>query len=597
MSYDASIGTALFTRLGVYVGWWYELDAVKATLDGVLDNAIDAFNIKNAGASTDAPTEADKTAYGLISAEVRRQQDAIESLRHGVASLAGTFFGVNGKELLDAPYESATDVLDLLIDQMDDAGHKVEANVVSATSAAEDEDNSVLASDLLDLPDMGAPTQRAQRDCFSLVCADDATVDAEQWTLLSGRLGAFSGSLVTGTTADWEAAGLAGLIVHPAPAHDESGDTAAVGKVGGWTLSGAVRGGNVSADGRVWLRFNAKKTFAVEGDDLSQISWTPANLVFGADADVDGKVHVSVMKDPAGCEVLGGVRATLDPSGIIIDGAGPDNTHSGTLYAKVTQEINSDESRDYTVQLYSDATRQTLEASGTVTQIAVGDLPVTVDLTAQSGGVSGQVVLESFSSTQDGATDATILIRVPRYVARAYRSSARSEGDLVAEAISYEPSTGSVDADLNRVGVSGNIGSVGLNYIQDNAGIVVTPEFYTLDLFKADPDDSATGDDSIVARAGSLANLLTGSVQANLPLGAVNGSGLVDANVDLTADTVAAGDVVSVVVGYAKGDTFGFTSDWTDTGRFQTFLRDSFDRVFPAGTGSDVTFSDLLAGE
>ena len=505
MSYDDGIRDEVFEQLGAYVRWWYELDAMKGTLNGLLDDAIVAFNIIDAGEGSDRPSEADKVAYESFSAEVHRQQNALESLRCGVAGLVSGFLGLNVKDLLDAPCTSPNDLLDHLIDLMDDHDDRAEANTVARSAVTEDEDNSVGSSDTgFSLPALDAPTQFARDDVFSLACSDDATVDGEQWTLHSGRRGPFSGRIATGTEVDWEAAGISGLLVSAAPGRDAQGDAAAVAKVGGWALAGAVRGTHVAADGRAWVRFNAQQSFAVENDELAQASgWNLDDLVFGEDTDVDGKVYVSVVKAPSVCEVLGGTRASLDASSIVIDGADETNTADGTLYVKVSQVFNSDDTRDFTIELHRVASRDQLEASGSVENVADEDLPVEIALEAQSGGVSARITLSAFRSTQD-ETDATILIKVPRYRVRVYRSSGRSEEDLYAEGVSYVPSTGSVALDLYRPGGAGSsydAGDVTLNYIQDNETIELTVDFFTVDLLKADPDAGAT-DGGIVRVAG-----------------------------------------------------------------------------------------------
>ncbi len=607
MSYTDEIRDEIFERLGIYVQWWYELDAMKETLDDRLDDAIEAFNISHVTAGTDKPSEADKVAYEAFSAEIHRQQSTLESLRYGVANLVSDFLGLNVKDLLASPYSSPSDVLSHLLDLMDDNDDKVEQNevdlvVVGSDTVLEDEDNSVLEAEGLTLPTLDdPPTQLARNDCFSLVCSDDSTVGQERWTLNSGRLGQFSGQVVTGVETDWEATGISKLKVTAAPGHDEFGDTAAMGKVTAWDLAGAVRGTNIAEDGKVWVRFNALRSFDDDNDDLGQVSnWDLDDLVFGEDTDADGKVYVSVVKDPSTYQVLGGTKAVLDVSSIIIDLADDTNTDDGTLYVKVIQNVDTGgATRDFTIELYSDSARTQLEASGTAPDLTDEDLPVEIELTPETGGVDGVITLNEFNSTQD-ATDATILIKVPRYFVRVYRSASRAETDLYAEAVSYAPDTGSDTLDLylpDGEGSSYDVGEVSLNYIQDNEDIVLTVNFYTIDMYKADPDDTDTTDDDIVARAGSYTNLLTeASPTEGLTFYAVNNSGLSDVTLDLSDADVSAGVVAGAVVGYAAGDTFTFATSTEDNGSFQTFLRDTFNAVFPAGTGTEVTVSDSLAG-
>jgi hypothetical protein len=91
-----------------------------------------------------------------------------------------------------------------------------------------------------------------------------------------------------------------------------------------------------------------------------------------------------------------------------------------------------------------------------------------------------------------------------------------------------------------------------------------------------------------VARAGSLANLLTGSA-SDLPFFEVGGSGLRSASVDLAAVTVSGGYVASAIAGFANGDKFTFQTSATEDSRFQTFLRDNLGKVFPSvSSGNEI---------
>jgi hypothetical protein len=293
--------------------------------------------------------------------------------------------------------------------------------------------------------------------------------------------------------------------------------------------------------------------------------------------------------------------AVLDASGIIIDDADEDNTDHCTLYVSIQQSLNSDGSRDFTVELFNESDRggSDLVATGTVNDISDTDLPVEITLEAETGGVEGVITLNAFNSVQEGETDDTILIKVPRYFVRLYSAASRSEDDLVAEAVSYVPKvTGTEKLNLYVPGEessSFDIGDVNLNYVQDNEAIELTVDFYTIDLYKADPDDEDTTENDIVGRAGSLADLLTGG-ETDLTFYPVNGSGLPEVTVHVSDDTFDI-DVVSAVVGYAAGDKFTFTTSTEDDGRFQTFLRDTYNKVFPSADGTAVTIPDTLAGD
>jgi len=601
MSYDEAVRDEIFERLGTYVRWWYELDSMKETLDGLLNNAIENFNIANVAAGTDEPSEADKKAYQSFSAELHQQKDSLDSLRSSVVSMVSNFIVLNVKDLLNSPYASATDVLNELLDYMDDSDDSVEENTVSVSGVTEDEDNSVLAADGLALPTFGVPGQLTRDDQFRLVCTSDAVVDQARGPLYSGRFGQFAGQIVTGQAASWPASGITDLTVSVAPEHDEEGDTAGIAKISDWNLTGAVKGTNISEDGRVWLKFNDINVFSDENDELGQVSdWNLNSLTFGEDTDSDGNVYVSVVKEPGSCEVLGGTMAQLDASGIFIDNADETNTNNGTLYAKVTQQANTEDTWDFTVELYSNAARTQLEATRTITGVSkTADLPIEIDLVPELGGVDGQIKLEAFNSAVDGAEDNTILIKDQRYFVRVYSSVNRTTANLYAEGISYVPTTGTAGLDLYRPdadGSSDDVGDVTLNYIQDNENIVLSVSFYTIDMYKADPDGEDTTNDDIVARAGSYENLMT-SVEDTINFYPVNSSGLSDVSVTLSGtDDVEADDVVSAVVGYAAGDKFTFYTSTEDNGRFQTFLRESYEKVFPSASTTNATISDDLTG-
>ena len=579
MAYDSTIRQDVFKRMGVYIKWWYTLNDMKSTLDGLLSNAITEFELGT------SPSAEDKAAYEAFSIEIRRQKDELESLRQSVVNLVSSFFGTNVKALLSSPYSTPESVLDHLLDAMDDYDDQALQNTVAAdATVTEDEDNSVLAAAGLSLSFGVTASQLAQDDRFALTCVDDSVVDQERWTLESARLGQYSGEVVTAKAVEWAAAGITGLTIPQAPVREASDPSS---KVSDWKLSGAVRGGNVAADGRVYLKFAAAPTLTRENDELAQLtSFAFTTAVFGDESDIDGKLYVSLVKEPASSDVLGGVVAQISEAGLIIDGASASNTDNGTLYAKVIKATSSGTST-YTVELYKDAARSQKVATGSGSA-AEDEVPTDpIALAAYGGsGLTGKLTLAAFASVED-ATDESVLIKVPRYFVRVYRSSARGAEDLVAQGISYQPKPAS---SLSLTAASGftTAGTVSLNYIQDNEEIVLTGVFHTIDAYRADPADSATTDADIVARAGSLANLLTGSA-SDMPFFEVGGSGLRSASVDLAAVTVSGGYVASAIAGFANGDKFTFQTSATEDSRFQTFLRDNFGKVFPSvSSGNEI---------
>jgi hypothetical protein len=590
MAYDSTIRQDVFKRMGVYIKWWYTLSDMKSTLDGLLGNAITEFEL---GAS---PSAEDKAAYEAFSIEIRRQKDDLESLRQSVVNLASSFFGTNVKALLNSPYSTPESVLDHLRDAMDDYDDQVLQNTVAAdATVTEDEDNSVLAADGLSLNFGATASQMAQNDRFALTCVDDSVVDQERWTLESARLGQYSGEIVTATAVAWAAAGISGLTIPQAPIREISDSSS---KVSDWKLSGAVRGTNVTSDGRLYLKFGAAPTLTVENDELGQLtsfafSGSGKTAVFGDESDIDGKLYVSLVKEPASIDVLGGVVAQIAEAGLIIDGASDSNTTAGALYVKVIKANGTSSGSKYTINLYKEAARTTLVAHSTIDNVPEDTVPTDAfNLTADSG-ITGKITLSAFASVENG-TDESIIIKVPRYFVRVYRSSARSSDDLVAEGVSYQPKpAGAVD--LDPVGDFLTTGAVNLNYIQDNEEIVLSGVFYTIDAYRADPADTDTTDADIVARAGSVDNLLTGST-SDLPLVEVGGSGLRDASVDLAVVTVSGGYVASACVGFANGDKFTFGTSATDAGRFQTFLRDNFGNVFPSAASPGNEINEAWAG-
>ena len=580
MAYSTAIREDVFKRMGAYIKWWYQLNSMKSTLDTLLGNAITEFEL---GAT---PTAEDKAAYEAFSVEIRRQKDELESMRRSVVNLVSEFFGVNVKALLQSPFSTPEAVLNHLLDEVDDFDDRVLQNTVSVpATVTEDEDNTVLASHGLSL-DFGVDaTQMARNDYFALTCVDDSVVDQERWTLESAQLGQYPGEVVTGQTVDWGSAGIENLLIPIAPDREYQ-DTSE--KVSDWQFSGGIRGSNVTASGLVYLKFNSAPTLTKENDELAQLTSFDFSgaltAVFGDESDIDGQLHVSLVKEPAAIDVLGGTLAQISESGLIIDGANATNAPNGTLYVTVIKADGTTSGSKYTINLYSNAARTTLVAHKTIDNVSEDTVPTEAfDLTADVG-ITGKITLNAFASVENG-TDESILIKVPRYFIRVYRSSARSSNDLVAEGVSYQPKPASA-VDLAPVGDFLTTGTVSLNYIQDNEEIVLSGVFYTIDAYRADPDDADTTDDDIVARAGSVDNLLTGSA-SDLPFHELNGSGLTEGTVDLAAVTVSGGYVASAYVGFANGDKFTFATQCTVESKFQTFLRDNFGKVFPSVASSN----------
>jgi hypothetical protein len=183
---------------------------------------------------------------------------------------------------------------------------------------------------------------------------------------------------------------------------------------------------------------------------------------------------------------------------------------------------------------------------------------------------------------------------MPRFYVRLYKDAGRGEDALVGAGVSYVPS-GSVTVyrGTDPEPPSGTtMATVTLNYVQDNQEIVLTPRLYTIDMYRADPYDSETDEDDIVARAGSLTDLLSGNVVADLEFFAVNGSGLSDISLDVDDQEVSDGYLASAVVGFANGDKFTFETECTVESRFQAFLRDNFDKVFPATSSGNEEIPD-----
>lgn len=574
MSYDATVRDEIFQRLGVYVNWWYQLDQTKTALEDRLDEAVCDFNIRNVGGASDTPSDADMKAFETLSAEIHRQQQALDSLRSSVTAAVTDFLTLNVKDLLGSPDGSAQEVLDDLIHLMGNSGDSVPRNTVDVTTVEEGANNSVLhTTDNLTLPAMSdPPAQLARGDSFSLVCSDASTAGAEQWTLQSSLNGRYSGQILTGTAADWAAAGISNLLISEAPAH---GKQDASGKVSGWAIEGAVKGANVSADGRVWAKFNAAPSLADDEEGVHQLSgWSLSGAAFGTESDVDGQIHVSVVKDPPEATAT---HNTAVLSGISVTGDLDTYTDAGTLYAGVTKSGST-----YTVDLYSNNTRTTLVAHTSGTDLGE---PMTL-ISDSPSDLSGEVTLESYAGD-----DSTIQIRLPGYCVRLYRSSSRAAGDLVSEGISLEPTHSSLA--LNSAGIGAQTaGTVDLNYFTDDETITLTPGFCTVDLYRADPSAAGTTSSDVSARAGSRSNLLTGAA-TGLEFFAVNGSGLTG-TLDLAAVNVGSTHP-SAVLGYAQGDMFTFRTTSDDAGRFQTFLREAFNTVFPSAVSGQETISDALA--
>ena len=595
MAYGSVAREDIFKRLGTYIKWWSELEGMKDTLDSMLDNAIAEFELSS------SPTAADKEAYEAFSVEIRRQKEELESFRQSVVLLVSDFFGVNVKDLLDSPYSTPESVLDHLIDEMgdyDSGGEQVLQNNVTIDNVDEDEDNSVdIDNSLLDFG-MDV-TQMAYDDQFALTCIDDTVVDSERWTLESARLGQYSGEIVTGQSVDWEQAGIEGLDIPAAPiVEDQDSDN----KVSDWQLSGAIRGTNVASDGTAYLKFSGRGDLNnTLNDELGQIvirsfQQSGYTAIFGAESDIDGNMYVSLVQDPASPEVIGGVLAEVSTTDLIIDGADDSNTDDGTLYAKIIKTTSSSTST-YTIELYSNSDRSTgLVATATDDTSAEDDVPDNpIELIADnSSGLTGTIKLGSFESIEDG-TDSTIQIKIPLYYVRIYRSSSRSDEDLVSEGFSYTAygtayPTPPAGSDFETTGM------VAISYIQDNENIIFEDNFGRVDMYRADPDDPDTTEDDIVARAGGECpdNLLEDGV-ADLPFYEVNGSGLTDVTIDLAAVTVSTGYIAVASAGFTNDDKFTFSTTTDDDGRFQTFLRDNFGKTFPEASSGATEIDEAWA--
>lgn len=583
MSFDNR--DAIFSRLGAYVKWSGQLTNMKAELDpGILGVASSGFDLDATPSS-----EEDKAAYEAISIEAHRQAEDLESLRQNVVGLATQFFAGEAKSLLKSTSSTPQAVIDDLIRTMSENGNEVLENTVSSAPVTASQSNSVSLSSNISVNG----TQMARTDQFSLTCIDDVNVGQERWALESARLGQCPDELVTGSAFACQEAGV-DLTIPQAPAHDEV-DTS--GKVANWNLSGAVRGTTVAADGSVYLKFHEKPdSVVIENDDLNQLSAldfssTEGNLkaVFGEESDADGKLYVSVVKEPA--VVMGGAFAAISESSIDITGATDDNTNHGVLYAKVAR-TNASNNTSYTVTLYKDSSRTTVAvASGTSGTLPKNTIPSAAIELSPTSGLGGYVVLDAFfgNDTDGTITDDTIVIKVPRYCVRVYRSDSRSEGDLVSQGVSYVPAATDMYLNANSALTFQTKGKVTLNYLQDNENIIVSGVFHTIDMWRADPNPSvgAPRASDIVARAGSTATLLEDVGQINMRFYEVNGSGLTNASVDLTT-AVSNEETFSAKVGFAKGDKFTFGVTVSDQGQFQTFLRDSFGKVLPSAASGNL---------
>jgi hypothetical protein len=588
MAYNNTIRQDVFKRLGVYIKWWYELDDMKATLDALLGDASTSCTAIKEFKLGGSPSAEDKQAYEAVSIEIRRQKDELESLRQSVINLTSGFIGLNVKALINSPYSTPDAILDHLLDAMDDYDDQVLQNTVSIGDIIEDEDNSVKEADGLSL-DFGVDaTQKAHADRFVLTCVDATTVNNEHWSLESAILGQYAGVISTGQSLEWAEAGIAGLSIPAAPTREGSDVSS---KISDWKLGGAVRGSNVTADGRLYLKFAAAPTLTRTNDELSQLtSFSFSTAVFGTESDVEGKLYASVVKEPAVADVLGGVTAQILKTDLIIDGATSSNTDNGTLYAKVIKSTSSGTST-YTVELYKDSARTQKVATGSDTA-AEDEVPTAAIVLSQSSssGITGKLTLGAFVSVED-STDQSILIKVPIFFIRLYRSAGRDEADMVAQGVAYQPKPAGSVSISSATGYT-TAGTVSLNYIQDNQDIVLSGVFYTVDAYRMDPASAST--DDIVARAGKLSNLLTGAA-SDLPFFEVNSSGLHGVSVDVAAVTVSGGYTASAYAGFANGDTFTFETSASGSGRFQTFLRDNFGKIFPA-TSSGNEIDEAWAG-
>ena len=162
---------------------------------------------------------------------------------------------------------------------------------------------------------------------------------------------------------------------------------------------------------------------------------------------------------------------------------------------------------------------------------------------------------------------------------RLYKSSERTEDDLVAHADSaFDPNTGgtiSFTADND----SGITGTVYLQYAGDSETITYQPAFNLIN-FYSDSDR-----ENLVARAGHTS---TGTGLTIYEVGSSGISGTID--LDATGDD----SDITLTVGYSVGDYVDFETHSLEEGTFQSFFRDNIGQALPS-SGSP-TISDTLAG-
>ncbi len=407
----------------------------------------------------------------------------------------------------------------------------------------------------------------------------------EQTSQNEAAQGSGSGTLwpQTVTLTERNNSGLSGTVTVAGP--DETDTDEFVSKVLAWDMTGVVRGVNASAEGRLWLRFVGQVLALEEGDDLHQVeNWSNGIFHFGFDTDADGRGYVSVVKEPGTYEVIGGVTAHLDASAVVIDDADGSNTDEGTLYAMVLKE-NGTTGKKYTIQLFNNEDRAAGHkvAEGFVDNVTDGDFPLELTLDPAAGGVGASLTLTSFDSTLNG-TDSSIQIRVPRYFVRFYRSEGRAVEDLSCEAVSYEPNH--AELMLQPAPGHGMVIRTDLAYVQDNESIRLRLLHYPVDVYRADPAATDTTDADLVGRGGDMSSMQY--TDNTVDISPLNDSGL-SGSLHYSNQPFPVGLVMSAVFGYATGDAFSFGTTTDVDGRFQTFLRDGFGKVFPSGDAPTVS--------
>lgn len=187
--------------LGKGIAQYNLLDALKTDLD----TALSEWATFLCGG-----TEGERELLAAVSNYYLECVGTINAMMSDIISRLRVYMLTEILSDLNVPENNLTQVLDALTDAMEEAGHTVLANTVSASTPVEDPDNTggKVAGEMSAV----GTTQYIHDDCdFSAVCYDNGTQDAELWRIRN-NLESNLGTATTGVLFENEKYGISFTI-------------------------------------------------------------------------------------------------------------------------------------------------------------------------------------------------------------------------------------------------------------------------------------------------------------------------------------------------------------------------------------------------